>query len=547
MNQAITLPHLTNDIVNSARKTRLCAYTVALEGWRRGLTLKWYTKDSEHFKDMIVFGVNPPGRLFSLSSDTKTHYFFRTRGDKVTSEAVEIGSDKDLTKVWLEKSGVPIPKGFGFDETHSEDDIVEASKKLTYPVVLKPTNGSLGYGVVTNIQSEKQLRKTINYVRNQLEYVEVVLEEHIQGLEYRVYVIEDEVVAAYNRVPANIKGDGIHTIEELITLKNLERKKNARLHSCLIDIDIEIEEFLEKAEYTFESIPPKGEKIYLREKTNVSSGGDPIDVTDEISEHYKNVAIKAVKAIPGFHHGGVDIIVDDSKPLEESGVVIELNATAQIGGILYPLRGKARDIPKAIVDYYFPETKHIDTSKSKVYFDFLTAMEPLENRSAIEVQINEAPKGELFRKKYSLTGEVNRQSFHHAISIYAQNNNIHGGINKNFNGEIDLIVGSDEKEKLSEFKLYIKSLDHLAKLDKITEESWREPIKIGFEINENFNVTKKESVNQALKRLRREHKKLTKEVYNLEKDNINIVTSRSWKASGLLRSVKNNFKKTKEK
>src|SRR5699024_1222028 len=98
----ILLPQLPNEIVTDARKTRLCAYAVALEGWRRGLKLKWYTKDSEHFQDMVVFGVNPPGRLFSLSSDTATHYFFRTRGDLVPNEAVEIGSEKDDTKIHLD-------------------------------------------------------------------------------------------------------------------------------------------------------------------------------------------------------------------------------------------------------------------------------------------------------------------------------------------------------------------------------------------------------------------------------------------------------------
>src|SRR5690625_3660948 len=93
----ITLPQLPNDIVTKARKTRLCSYSVALEGWRRGLKLKWYTRDSEHFQDMIIFGVNPPGRLFSLSSDKRTHYFFRTRGDKVTNEAVEL--DRKSTRL----------------------------------------------------------------------------------------------------------------------------------------------------------------------------------------------------------------------------------------------------------------------------------------------------------------------------------------------------------------------------------------------------------------------------------------------------------------
>lgn len=55
----ITLPHLTNEVITSARKTKLCAYAVAIEGWRRGLKLKWYTIDSGKFDHMITFGVNP--------------------------------------------------------------------------------------------------------------------------------------------------------------------------------------------------------------------------------------------------------------------------------------------------------------------------------------------------------------------------------------------------------------------------------------------------------------------------------------------------------
>src|SRR5690554_449320 len=120
-NPLITLPHLTNEIVVSARKTKLCAYSVALEGWRRGLTLKWYTADHEKYEEMIVFGVNPPGRLYSLSSKESIHYFFRTRGDKVTNEAVEIGSDKELTKQWLRKANVPTPEGKEFTEEDTEE------------------------------------------------------------------------------------------------------------------------------------------------------------------------------------------------------------------------------------------------------------------------------------------------------------------------------------------------------------------------------------------------------------------------------------------
>ena len=126
----VSLPQLTNKMVKNARKTRLDAFAVALEGWRRGLKLKWYTSDSEHFQDMIIFGVNPPGRLFSLSSEERTHYFFRTRGDKVTNEAVELMDDKGITKQIMEEHNISVPQGKSFGEEHSDEDIIMYSRTI---------------------------------------------------------------------------------------------------------------------------------------------------------------------------------------------------------------------------------------------------------------------------------------------------------------------------------------------------------------------------------------------------------------------------------
>ena len=226
--RGVSLPQLPNEIVRNARKTRLDAFAVALEGWRRGLKLKWYTKDSEHFQDMIIFGVNPPGRLFSLSSEKRTHYFFRTRGDKVTNEAVELAADKGVTKEILEKINVPVPKGKGFSAEATDEEIISYSKTIDFPLVFKPTDASLGMGVVTNINSHEEFLKALQYVRHDLGYGEVIVEQHVEGKEFRVYVIDDKVIAAYNRIPANITGDGTHTIEELIELKSYERRQNAR-------------------------------------------------------------------------------------------------------------------------------------------------------------------------------------------------------------------------------------------------------------------------------------------------------------------------------
>lgn len=534
----ISLPQLTNDIVRNARKTRLDAFAVALEGWRRGLKLKWYTKDSEHYKDMIVFGVNPPGRLFSLSSDTKTHYFFRTRGDLVANEAVEICAEKDETKIYLEKAGVPVPKGKGFAPDATDEEIIEYSKILGFPLVLKPTNASLGNGVITNIRSDEEFLKALNYVRQELGYDEVIVEQYVKGKEYRFYVVDDQVVAVYNRIPANITGDGIHTIEELIDMKNHVRKQNARLNSCLIHMDVEILNYISEAGYTLDSIPKKGEVIYLREKTNVSSGGDPIDVTDTIGDEYKQIAIDALKAIPGLCHGGVDIIINEDNNLDVPAVVLELNATAQIGGALFPIQGKARDIPKAIVDYYFPETKGISTETSKIYFDLVTVLEPLENRAAIEVEVAPAPQGTLYLKKYTVYGDVQRYKYHKWLKQQALNRGLHGYVKSKVFDEIEIVVAGTDREKLNDFKNVIKRYTRGSKVVKVEEENYDEPVTVGFEIAEQYNSSSIKSVQHALRKMDKDLQQLTKQKLRAEKDIKHILNSNSWNYTAFLREIK---------
>ncbi|GAB3058612.1 acylphosphatase [Virgibacillus ainsalahensis] len=535
--QGISLPQLTNDIVKNARKTRLDAFAVALEGWRRGLQLKWYTRDSEHYEDMVIFGVNPPGRLFSLTSEKRTHYFFRTRGDIVSSAAVEIASEKDDTKIWLDNAGVPVPQGKGFEEDATNEEIISYSKSLDYPLVLKPTNASLGNGVVTNINSDEAFMKALHYVRHELDYKEVVVEQHVEGKEYRIYVVNDKVIAAYNRVPANIIGDGEHNIEELIELKNKERKKNARLNSCLIETDIEILEFIQEAGYALTSIPKKGEQIFLRQKTNVSSGGDPIDVTETIPKEYKQIAIDAIKAVPDLHHGGVDIIVNENRAQNVTAVVIELNPTAQIGGALFPLKGKSRNIPGAIIDYYFPETEGMDTTNSKIYFDLINILEPLENRSALEVEVTPAPMGHLYAKRFVVSGMVQRQSYHRWLKKHALDRNLHGYVKNMVFNEIEIIVAGTDKEAIAEFKEEISNYPQSSRVDSIKEENWDEPVTVGFEITERYNTNSLKSVQHALRKMDKDLKHLTKQKNRVVKDNKHILNSTSWKYTEPLRKI----------
>src|SRR5690625_4260258 len=95
------MPHHEGAIPPSAQGERISTYNVALEGWRRGLKLEFYSVFEEETKQKL---------RYSLSNEKKTHHFQLSMGDKVTQEAFDICADKDLTKQYLSKAGVPVPE-----------------------------------------------------------------------------------------------------------------------------------------------------------------------------------------------------------------------------------------------------------------------------------------------------------------------------------------------------------------------------------------------------------------------------------------------------
>src|SRR5699024_10087409 len=106
-----------------------------------------------------------------------------------------------------------------------------------------------------------------------------------------------------NRVPPNIVGDGVHTIRQLIEEKNKIKRQNPRLISCLIEINDETLESIHLKGYVLDSVLGEGEQLFLSEISNISIGGDPISVTDTIPDSVKNLAVKALHAVPGLEHG----------------------------------------------------------------------------------------------------------------------------------------------------------------------------------------------------------------------------------------------------
>lgn len=526
------LPHLSNEIVADLHGNLLDAYAVALEGWRRGLTLRWHVKDSEKFKEMRTWFVDNPGQLFSLSNGERTHYFFRTRGDKVTNEAVDIARDKDRTKRVLSKAGIPVPEGSRFTADNSKEEILDYAAKLGFPVVLKPTDGSFGKGVISNITSAGEFEYALDYVRDDLGYKDVIVEQHIPGDDYRIYVVDHQVVGAIKRIPPNIVGNGEDSILTLIEKKNEERQLNPRLVSCPIEINDELIDFIGRKGYFLESVPENGELVFLSSKSNISIGGDPIDVLDELPEEVKQVAIEALHAIPGLTHGAVDLLLHRNKPLEEASYVIELNPTSQIGGILYPIEGKSRDIPAAIIDYYFPETKDLALDKTQTYFDFHDVLDPLQNRDASVTTVTPSPLGKIYAKKYIVSGNVQDIGYHRGLRKQAFERQLHGYVMNLENGDIEVVVAGLDPEMVDDFKNAFWEDEERGQVLDIVEEEYDEPIKVGFEIKGDLKRQLEE-----LKLIRQEMEVIELDLKRAEVQRRKFHKSLSWKMTKPIRDI----------
>ncbi|OIJ21748.1 hypothetical protein BKP45_03355 [Anaerobacillus alkalidiazotrophicus] len=521
-NNKYWLPHLENALPTEAFSDNLSMYTIALEGWRRGLTLKFFTINTVKGELKV---------RYSLTYQDREHKFSLSKGDKITSEAITTCKSKELTKQVLIKANVPTPIGDSFSSETSDEEIVMYANSIGYPLVVKPTDGSLGRGVMVNLQDEAKLRQALTYVRKELNYTDVIVEQFVEGEECRIYVIEDKVIGAANRIPANVIGDGTNNIETLIALKNKERKKNPTLSKRPLKVDNEVFELLASSGYTLQSVPKKGEQVFLRQKSNLSAGGDPVDYTDQLTPEIKDIAVRAVKAT-GMLHCGLDMMINKEK---NTGSIIEVNSRAHFGSIMFPMEGVARDVPKAIVDYYFPET--VDAEKSSYYFNMKQVMDILKNKLADEVIIPPAPQEEHVARKYTVSGDVQGVGYRRWVQKQARFLKLYGFAENLKNGKVIVLI-SGQKESVEQFDQRIHNEGpEKAIVKKVMKSEWTKPVKVGFEVL-GQNISK---YTIRLEAKLKDEKELTKTVTSekeaMEKKYEKLINSRTWRYTSSIRKL----------
>lgn len=520
-----------------AKSLPLITYSITLEAWRRGIEVTFYSG-----------AVKKRQNIYYKLKNGDTEYDFRLSfGGLMEPSARKIVNDKAETKKYLESARISTPKGKSMRIDNNFKEVLEYATSIGYPLVVKPLNARNATGVITNLKDEAELKKALKTLKDDLNYNSIIIEKYIKGEDTRVYVIEDKVIAAFIRRPANVIGDGRSSINDLIDEKNIIRQNNPHLKKFKIDINDKLLDYIKKNNMTLETVPEADERVYLNESTLHPDGCETVDVTEKLSEKIKKLSVDALKAVPGMKISGIDIMVDRER---DEGYVLELNGAPNISGHIYPMEGLSRDVPKALIDHHFPETKETKNDKYKHFdFDFDSITKILRDGAVRSLTLPPLPKGNLATRRFLISGyNSNLTSSIHRTAVRLL---LGGKIIKKANDKLIVKVVGEEK-KIEEFtQSLMKKSNSKFKIKLTREDSWDglypyyfKPVPSKNQISP-FQLRKIRKENTNLKKELHRLKKADQEKEMLIKELNELKKSRSWRMIRLLRKVKFTLKERK--
>ncbi|MCP6763101.1 MAG: cyanophycin synthetase [Fischerella sp. CENA71] len=263
---------------------------------------------------------------------------------------------KDDCKEFLKILGFPVPKG---DIVFTKKEALAVARQIGYPVAVKPVVGHKGIGVTADVRDEDDLEAAYGRAVEAIpenEPIRIIVEKSIRGKDYRLLCVNGKFVAATERRPASVIGDGYSTIDELIEKEN---RKSARLDTptspmSKIQRDEAMELYLDEQGLSLDSVIDRDRTVYLRKVANLSAGGMSIDATynvhpdniilaQDIAQHFRLVCL------------GIDVISENlSQSWKESEfAILEINAAPGILMHLNPAIGESVDVPTYILETFF--------------------------------------------------------------------------------------------------------------------------------------------------------------------------------------------------
>ncbi|MGC8488908.1 MAG: cyanophycin synthetase family protein, partial [Clostridia bacterium] len=218
--------------------------------------------------------------------------------------AVDLAQDKMATKEVLAAAGLPVPDG-RLVNTPAEACVAQSDWGV--PVAVKPVAGNHGSGVRVNLQDPADIEEAFAAARQG--GLPVLVERHLEGRGLRLLVVGSRMVAASERIPPSVVGDGVLTVEELIGRLNQDPRRGSghAFPMSRVEVDAEVGAELRAQGLTLASVPERAQRVRLRRISNLSGGASSRDVTDEVGPDLQEDAVRAAQAV-GLDVAGIDVV-----------------------------------------------------------------------------------------------------------------------------------------------------------------------------------------------------------------------------------------------
>ncbi|WP_020006106.1 acylphosphatase [Salinicoccus albus] len=545
--------HLKNSLPADVIKHQTSFYTVALEAWRRGMRVKYFNSKR---------GGRVPSTsiTYSLSDGVNEYHFVCARGTKTTKEAISKAENKGSAYKHMRAQGLPVPESRTFNYNESSiGEMCTYGESIGYPLVIKPTDRGGGRGVVTHINSKDMLKDSLIKVKNDFKPKEIIIEKYFEGgVDYRFYVIQDKVIAVSKSYSSNVIGNGRSNMKELIKKRNIEINNNVSTKQRDIKIDQEMKEFLNENNMTLDYIPEEGERVFVRKHGTHLGDRLSVDCTDSIDPKFKKYAVDALNSVPGLPTGSIDMIINEEK---NEGIVNEINTKGEIMMHVFPFEGQPVDIPKHLIDFYFPGSKKINDN---FYFEYKHVKDLFLSGHADEITIPMFPKGTQYEKQISIKGTHFGPNYLKRLKKKAANLQLKGYISASSKESVE-IEAIGNKDTLNSFEEFIRgSSRNRTKVHNVSASEmdiFDGVSSIGFEINDDSLNKIKKKDNDKEKIIKKENEDLSKEILNMKnsyskklknrekriqelmEELDRVKSSNSWKLTKPLRNIKGKIEK----
>jgi D-alanine-D-alanine ligase-like ATP-grasp enzyme len=288
-------------------------------------------------------------------------YFRYNCLDLNTLGSSEIATDKNYADFFMKKMGYPTIPGEAFFSSDwcrviGSDRNIEAAyhyaQKIGFPLMVKPNSGSQGFNVIkVNNKAEfyRALRQIFKHDRIAL------VQKIVKGKDYRIVVLDNKIISAYERSPFNIIGDGYLSVGKLIKEK-LTQFESLNRPASITSADWRLWQNLRLAGLNLKSILPLGKKLFLLDNANLSTGGESRDVTKTVHPAFKKLVINLTRDM-GLRLCGVDLMIKgDISETPKKYWVIEINAAPGLDH--YVKTGAAQE--KIVEDLYLEILKALE-------------------------------------------------------------------------------------------------------------------------------------------------------------------------------------------